>query len=205
MAFTGGLGCRSSGAPTPQLRDTPGNVIAVEEFPLVAWFERYDSVFSGVLAQSHPFFPRAIDAVDASHGLRCTGTAPLRQMPVQASPPATCDGMRGVAQLHCSDERVVRLEWMLDPDCRSGFGQGADSEGQPSSLELRRIPRSRGDYASGGATQPKGQATTPRSRHGPSRGNFDRHRFLCDPKWTCCDESPCRRRRHSRPDRDGRR
>lgn len=126
------LGCQTPGAADERSAAGPKrqtDVVVVEELPLVAWFEQYDAVFSGVLAQTHPVFPRAIDALDEAHEIRCTGTAPLRQMPVAANPPLACDGMQGVGQLHCSDGRRVRLEWILDPDCRSGFGQGADADG----------------------------------------------------------------------------
>lgn len=118
----GGLGC-ASGQPSSS------RYVEVEELATIAWFEDYSTVLSGTYAQTHHLFPRAIDLVSEKRSMRCSGAAPLLEVPVDANPPLACDGMTGVAELFCSDERLLRLRWTMDPNCRSGFGQGSDRDG----------------------------------------------------------------------------
>lgn len=120
------IGCADSSGPASH---GAARTIVVEELPAVAWFEDYDAVFSGTFARSHHLFPRAFDLTSSTRSLRCSGLAPLVNVPVGAAPPISCDGMSGFAELRCSDERELRVAWILDPDCRSGYGQGADREG----------------------------------------------------------------------------
>ena len=101
----------------------------MEVLPSIAWFEDYSAVFSGSYVRQHHLFPSAFDLANADRSFRCNGLAPLLKVPVDANPPLACDGMSGVAELACSDERQLQLRWIIDPDCRSGYGQGTDQDG----------------------------------------------------------------------------
>ncbi len=122
------LGCSGASGGARSSGTTTGSV-AVEELPVVAWFENYRTVFSGTYVRSHYLFPRALDLTGATDRLRCSGLAPLVQVPADAEPPRSCDGMAGVAALRCSDDRELQIRWITDPGCQSGYGQGVDAEG----------------------------------------------------------------------------
>jgi S1-C subfamily serine protease len=101
----------------------------VEELPVVAWFQDHRTVLSGIFARSHYLFPRALDLRGENDTIRCVGSAPLTHLPDQSAPPERCDGMSGASLLRCSDDRQLEIEWITDPDCDSGYGQGVDQDG----------------------------------------------------------------------------
>ena len=123
------IGCLGSSSVTNEQPRAAAGTVPIEELPVVAWFDAYDAVLSGSFVRSHPFFPRALELDGRSHSMRCLGEAPLTELPTRASPPEICDGMSGVALLRCSDDREIRIGWITDPDCASGYGQGVDQDG----------------------------------------------------------------------------
>lgn len=118
----------SCAAPPDSVRHAPAAAPS-SDLSVVLWFTDYNEVLSGTMIRYDFLRPRTLDVSANVGALRCVGSAPLQIVPPDASPPDRCDGIRGVAQLSCSDERVVTLRWLMDPDCSSGYGQGEDGDG----------------------------------------------------------------------------
>ena len=115
-------------APAPT-RIQPSRLPQSLEMPAVAWFDDYNEVLSGTITRYGFLLPRTLDLKTQVGNARCVGGAPVKVMPPAALPPARCDGVRGMAQLNCSDGRALLFEWSADPDCASGFGKGRDADG----------------------------------------------------------------------------
>ncbi len=117
-------------APAPQpTRIQPSRLPQSLEMPAVAWFDDYNEVLAGTITRYGFLLPRTLDLKTQVGSARCVGGAPVKVMPPAALPPARCDGVRGMAQLTCSDGRALLFEWSADPECASGFGKGRDADG----------------------------------------------------------------------------
>ncbi len=100
-----------------------------EEAPVVIWFDNFRQVYEGVATHYGMLRPSTLDVRSRVGDSRCVGITRAVIVPPEADPPRLCDGMAGMAELTCSDGRVLQLEWVTEEACGRGYGSGQDAEG----------------------------------------------------------------------------
>lgn len=108
--------------------------LPVKTIPVVAWFDDYNEVLEGT-ASVHEFLRGgSLDLRSRVGSARCVGRSDVRVVPPSADPPERCHGVRGEAQLSCSDGRQLAIEWQAGETCANGSGKGIDQHG--NSIQL---------------------------------------------------------------------
>lgn len=122
VLLSAALGCGAFMQAEPETVDTR----------VVMWFDEYDEVFTGHAIRTGSMLAGGFLDVTNHHGdLRCVGETTVRIMPPGARPPIRCDGIRGVAELSCSDGRLLTLDYTVEEGCRRGYAEGRDDHGNP--------------------------------------------------------------------------
>ena len=116
-------GCVAPAAPPP------ASGPAVQHVPVIVWFDDFNEVIEGTGTVYDFFQSRPVDLRGRVGGMRCVGQADPRIVPPETVPGSHCEGVRGDCLVTCSDGRPLAVEWRLDPDCRTGYGQGLDGAG----------------------------------------------------------------------------
>ncbi len=94
-------------------------------YKLAGKFDNFNEVFVGDL--NHDVFAGVakITAQTERSGIVCNGGSKVKYIPPFSF---NCRGQKGTASLRCTDGRNIEAEWTAH-SCSTGYGQGADQEG----------------------------------------------------------------------------
>jgi len=107
----------------------PGTADRTEQRAIVTWFADYNEVLEGT-ARVDPWLAQGfVDLSSPVTGARCVGPVRTTRSAPEAVPGTDCEGVEGILQLECSDERQMRANWTSGRVCGAGYGLGQDQHG----------------------------------------------------------------------------
>jgi len=101
-----------------------GCVVTSVTYPVVGQFDDYNEILIGEVYANLYTGTSVIRLEAANSGFSCSGTSRLLYTPS----PGQCAGQIGVANLTCSDGRLIKVDWE-GISCTRGFGTGFDQYG----------------------------------------------------------------------------
>lgn len=97
-------------------------------YPVVGSFNDYNEVFYGAVDSDLLAGTSYIHVEGEISKMKCTGGSRVTYIPPISYIIPVCKGQRGIAEIKCTDGRIVHADWEAT-SCTSGIGSGYDQKG----------------------------------------------------------------------------